>query len=335
VGGSARLLYYAPKTAYNKAVRAEAERPAAVEEMVAEAFRRLFLKPGADHHSDFVKELEKGGKLALMFEKETESSYVFKLYNVKEGGGLVDLGIGLWIEKVGKGIIYALKFDDVERWLEFFKRELEAAERAAEEVKGRLPVEDRFPYMLSWVNSDVAITRNKDARMLEMTTSHLWQLVETHALFGWSYVTVSGVSLALEGPKPQFYAYTSLQRLDEAIKKSAESCWLKMLGIKAGSWEGLKRWVSDHWDEVISMAKRRLEGVKVGSGFDLAGALKDLEGLKNELDDDNIAREVVAPALLLLQAERLGVNETTLRHLGAVISGAIAETGTCPRRWGW
>ncbi len=321
VGGSAWLLYYAPKTAYNKAVRAEAERPAAVEEMVAEALCRLFLKPGADHHSDFVKELEKGGKLALMFEKETESSYVFRLYNVKEGGGLVDLGIELWIEKVGKGIIYALKFDNVERWLEFFKPELEAAMKAAEEVKERLPVEDRFPYMLGWVNSDVAITRNKDARMLEMTTSHLWQLAETHALFGWSYVTVSGVSLALEGPKPQFYAYTSLQRLDEAIKKSAESYWLKMLGIKAGSWDGLKQWVSDHWDEVISMAKRRLEGVKVGSGFDLAGALKELEGLKNELDDDNIAREVVAPALLLLQAERLGVNETTLRYLGAVISG--------------
>jgi hypothetical protein len=75
------------------------------------------------------------------------------------------------------------------------------------------------------------------------------------------------------------------------------------------------------------MAKRRLEGVKVGSGFDLAGALKELEGLKNELDDDNIAREVVAPALLLLQAERLGVNETMLRYLGAVISGAIGGDG--------
>jgi hypothetical protein len=171
VGGSAWLLYYAPKTAYNKAVRAEAERPAAVEEMVAEALRRLFLKPGADHHSDFVKELEKGGKLALMFERETESSYVFKLYNMKEGGGLVDLGIELWIEKVGKGIIYALKFDDVERWLEFFKQELEAGMKAAEEIKGRLPVEDLFSYMVGWVDSDVAITRNKDARMLEMTTS--------------------------------------------------------------------------------------------------------------------------------------------------------------------
>jgi len=51
VGGSARLLYYAPKTAYVKAERAGVERPAAVEELVAEALRRLFLKPGADHYS--------------------------------------------------------------------------------------------------------------------------------------------------------------------------------------------------------------------------------------------------------------------------------------------
>jgi len=35
----------------------------------------------------------------------------------------------------------------------------------------------------------------------------------------------------------------------------------------------------------------------------------------------------VAPALLLIQAERLGVNETTLRHFGAVVSGAIGGDG--------
>jgi glycosyltransferase involved in cell wall biosynthesis len=45
VGGSAWLLYYSPKRAYLKAEKAKAERPAAVEEMVAEAFRRLFLSP--------------------------------------------------------------------------------------------------------------------------------------------------------------------------------------------------------------------------------------------------------------------------------------------------
>ena len=53
-GGSARLLYYTPRTAYLKAERAKVEKPAAVEEMVAEALRRLFLKPGADHHRGFV-----------------------------------------------------------------------------------------------------------------------------------------------------------------------------------------------------------------------------------------------------------------------------------------
>jgi hypothetical protein len=298
-----------------------------VEELAAEALRRLFLKPGTDHYSRFVEELTKGGKLALRFDRETGSSYVFRLFRIEEGSGLVDLGIELWIEKVGKGIIYFLKFDDVERWQEIFKPELEAEMKAAAEVGRRLPIEDLFPYMLGWVNSDVAVTRNKDARMLEMTTSHLWQLAETHALFGWSYVTVSGVSLTLEGPKPQFYAYTSLQRLDEAIKKSAESGWLKMLDIKARSWDGLKQWVSDHWDEVINAVKKQLKDVKVGSGFDLAGALEELEALRDRLNDDKVAREVVAPALLLIQAERLGVNETTLKYLGAVTSGAIGGDG--------
>jgi len=43
----------------------------------------------------------------------------------------------------------------------------------------------------------------------------------------------------------------------------------------------------------------------VGSGFDLAGALKELKSLKSSLADDRTAREVTAPALLLIQAEKL------------------------------
>jgi len=328
VGGSAWLFYYSPKTAYNEAEKAKAEKPAAVEELVAEAFRRLFLKPGADRHRGFVEELVKGGKLALELEekktKKTES-YVFRLYRVKEGGEFKELGIKLRIEKEGAGIVYTLELDAERR--EFFAQKLEAAEKAAEELKERWPVEDRFPYMLSWVNSDVAITRNNDARKLEMTTSYLWQLAETHALFDWSYITVFGVSLTLEGPKPQFRAHTSLDKLDEAIKRSAESGWLKMLGIKAESWDGLKQWVAGNWDEVISAVERRLKGVKIGPRFDLAKALEELKGLKSRLDDDKIAREVVAPALLLIQGERLGVNEEALRHFGAVASGAIDGDG--------
>jgi hypothetical protein len=200
VGGSARLLYYMPKTAHDKAIKASAERPAAVEEMVAEALRRLFLKPGADHYSNFVKELEKGGKLALIFDRETESSYVFRLYNMKEGGGLVDLGIKLRIAKVGEGITYTLTFN-MKMWRGFFEQELEAAVKAAEVVRERLHVEDRFPYMLGWVDSDVAIIRRRNKRVLEMTTSHLWQLVETHALFGWSRGAGLRMNLTLEGPK--------------------------------------------------------------------------------------------------------------------------------------
>jgi hypothetical protein len=65
----------------------------------------------------------------------------------------------------------------------------------------------------------------------------------------------------------------------------------------------------------------------VGSGFDLTRALKELEALRDMLNDDKIAREVVAPALLLVQAEKLGVNKTTLRYFAAVASGAIGGDG--------
>ncbi len=323
VGGSAWLLYYAPSMAYFKAKKAKAERPVAVGELVAEAFRRLFLKPGADHYRGFVEELTRGGKLALMLDRKTESSYVFRLYRVEEDGGLKELGVKLRIAKVREGITYALELDDVERRRELFRQKLEAAMKAAEEVKRRLLVEDRLLYMAGWVDSDVAISEGR----LVMSTSHLWQLAETHALFDWSYVTVLGVNLTLEGPKPQFYAYTSLEKLDEAIKRSAEDGWLKILGVEVESWDGLKRWVADHWGEVIDAVKRRLESVKAGSGFDLAGALEELKGLKSRLDDDKVAREAVAPALLLIQAERLGVNETTLRYFGAVVSGVVGGDG--------
>jgi hypothetical protein len=326
VGGSAWLLYYTPKTAYDKAKKARAERPVAVEEMVAEALRRLFLKPGADHHRGLVEELTKGGKLALELEekktKEKTESYVFKLFRVEEDGGLRKLGVKLRISKVGVGITYALEFG-VERGRELFRQELEAAVKAVEEVKALLTVKDRLPYMLSWVNSDVAISGGR----LVMTTSYLWQLAETHALFDWTYIAVRGVGLTLEGPKPQFYAHTSHEKLDETIRRSAEGGWLKMLGVETESWYGLKQCVVDHWDEVINMVKRRLEGVKASSSFDLAGALVELKGLKSRLNDDKTAREVVAPALLLIQAERLGVNETTLRYFGAVASGAIDGDG--------
>jgi hypothetical protein len=320
VGGSAWLLYYAPKTAYDRAKKAKAERPAAVEELVAEAFRRLFLKPGADRHSRFVEELTKGGRLALMFDRETESAYVFKLYNMKEGGGLVDLGISLWIAKVGEGekagITYTLIFD-VERWRGFFKPELEVAMKVAEEVGGRLPVEDSLLYMLGWADSDVAISRNKKGeRVLQMSTSHLWQLAETHALFGWSVVGLR-MSLTLEGPKLQVMVEAPLDRLDEAIRRSAGGGWLKMLGVEAESWENLKQRIVENWDVVVDAAVRRLsEGVR-----------GELEALRNKLNNDKIAREVVAPALLLIQAEKLGVNEETLKYFAAVISSTIGGDG--------
>jgi tetratricopeptide (TPR) repeat protein len=365
VGGSAWLLYYAPVTAYIKAKKAEVGRPVAVEEMVAEAFRRLFLKPGADHYRGFV-ELLGSGRLALMLEDKTKSSYVFELFRLEEGG-LKELGVKLRISKVGEGegIVYTLELNA--SWREFFAQKLEVAIKAAEEVGRRLPVEDLFSYMVGWVDTDVAIARNeKKKRVLAMGTSHLWQLAETHALFGWSNIAVSRVSLTLEGPKPQFQARTSLEKLDRAIRRSAEGGWVKMLGDKEGledlkhvkSWEGLKQWVAGHWGIVVDAAVRRLREVLTGEelekllapeGGDAAEKRKGrqvasrdkpkdgekvleklerkLKALRDRLNNDKIAREIVAPALLLIQAERLGVNERTLRYFGAVVSGAIGGDG--------
>jgi hypothetical protein len=327
VGGSARLLYYAPITAYIKVEKARAGRSAAVEELVAEAFRRLFLKPGANHYRGFVEELAKGGRLALMFEKETDSSYVFSLYRLEEGGKLVELeGVKLRIAKVEevKTIVYTLDID-VEKGQRFFGPELGTGVKAAGVVGGRLPVEDRFPYMLGWIDSDVAIRRKGSKRMLEMSTSHLWQLAETHALFDWPYVAVHGVNLTLEGPKPLFDTKSSLENLDNAIRISAEGGWLMMLSDRMGladlmhvkSWDGLKRWVVENWSSVVEAAVRRLGG----------NVRSELEALRDALNDDKIAREVVAPALLLIQAERLGVNETALKYFAAVVSGAIDGDG--------
>ena len=212
-----------------------------------------------------------------------------------------------------EGIVYFLEFEDVERWRDFFKPELEMAAKAAEEVKERLLVEDRLPYMLGWVASNVAISEGH----LEMSTSHLWQLAETHALFDWPYIAVPGVKLTLEGPKPLFRAGTTLVELDEAIRRSAESGWLKMLGIRAESWKELKQWVVENWDVVVDAAVGQLgEGVR-----------SELEALGDRLNDDKVARKVVAPALLLIQAEKLGVNEESLKYFGAVISGAIGGGG--------
>ena len=320
--GSVWLLYYTPKTAYKNAEKAKVERPAAMEELVSEALRRLLLKPGADRYRGFVEELTKGGRLALMFDRETKSSYVFKLYRLEEGG-LKELGVELRISKVGEGegagINYTLVFD-MERWQVFFKQGLEVGVKAAEEVGGRLPVEDSLLYMLGWVDSDVAIS----GRRLVMGTSHLWQLAETHALFGWSVVGLR-TTLTLEGPKLMVDVEAPLERLDEAISRSARNGWLKVLGVETGledlmhvkSWEGLKRWVADHWGIVVDAAVRRLGG----------GVRSELEALRDRLNDDKIAREAIAPALLLMQAERLGVDETTLKYFAAAVSGAIDGDG--------
>jgi hypothetical protein len=123
------------------------------------------------------------------------------------------------------------------------------------------------------------------------------------------------------------------------------------------SWDGLKRWVAKNWDivvkaavsqlhEVLKEELRRLlapegrdapEGRKGGQdaprdkqkdGINVREELRSrLNALGDMLNDDKIAREVAAPAPLLIQAEKLDVNETTLRYFGAVASGAIGGDG--------
>jgi hypothetical protein len=63
--------------------------------------------------------------------------------------------------------------------------------------------------------------------------------------------------------------------------------------------------------------------------------LEELKGLKSKLADDKTAREVITPALLLMQEERLGVDETPLKNTSSQqFLAQYAETDTCLRRWG-
>jgi hypothetical protein len=321
-GGSARLLYYAPSTAYDRAEKARAERAATVGEMIAEALRRLFLKPGADYYRNFVELLGSGG-LALRLERETETSLVFRLLKPEGGGRLAELkGIKLRIVKVGEeaGRAYFLELDA--RWREFFKQELEIVWKAAEELKERWPAEDPFPYMSGWSASDISISGERGARKLYMGSSHFWQVAETKVLFGWSDAVRLHVSLTLEGPKLQLLVHAPLGNLDGAVGRSAEGGWLKRLGVEAGSWDELKRWAIDNWSGVVEAAVRRLDE-KTLTKEELEG----LNALRGKLDDDKIAREAVAPALLLVQAEKLGVGGESLRYFAMVISGAIGGDG--------
>jgi len=316
-GGAAWLLYYAPRTAYNKAEKTKAEGAAAVEGMIAETLRRLFLKPGADYYRNFVELLGSGG-LALIEEEKTDTSLVFKLFRFEEGGKPVELeGVKLRIEKVGEetGVTYFLELDA--RWREFFGHELGMVREAAEELRERWPVEDSLPYMLGWSASDVSIHRAKNTKMLQMGSSYFWQVAETKVLFSWSNAVGLRVGLTLEGPKLQLLVHAPLGNLDGAVRRSAEGGWLKRLDIKAGSWDDLKRQVAERWRGVVDVAVRHL-GEETRS---------ELEELRDKLNDDKIAREAVAPALLLIQAEKLGVNEESLSYFAAVVSGAIGGDG--------
>jgi hypothetical protein len=315
------LLYYTPHTAYYYAEKAGRGGITTVEEAVVEAFRRLFLKPGAERYSRFVDRVLKAarqrGGLALEPEPREESgkTWVFKVAGLE--------GVKLVVSKIGESASWTFVLLLDSRWREFFREELGAVERVATTLKERWRSELPLPHMLGWLASDVSISRGKPS----MSTSSFWQAAVTKALFGWSDSVGLELNLTLEGPKLAFLFRTSADVLDEAVRRDAEEGWLKLLGIEARSWRELKHKVAEHWDMVVEAVKKRLKDVEVGSGFYLAGAFEELEGLASKLDDDKIAREVVAPALLLMQAESLGVDETTLRYFGAVLWGALGGDG--------
>jgi len=321
-GGSVWLLYYVPITAYNKAKRIKAEGAAAVEGMIAEALRRLFLKPGADYYSRFVDMLTKGGGLALMLEGETKTSLVFKLFKLEEGSNPVELeGIRLRIGGIREGAsrTYILELDT--SWRKFFEHELKIVEETAGRLRDRWPIEDPLPYMLGWSASDVSIHGERGARELYMTSSHLWQIAETKVLFGWSDAVRLHMNLTLEGPRLQLLVHAPLGNLDGAVGRSAEGGWLSKLGVEAKSCDELKRWAVESWRDVVEAAVRHLGG----------DVQEELNALRDKLNDDKVAREAIAPALLLMQAERLGGDEEAykdaLRYFAMVISGAIGGDG--------
>jgi hypothetical protein len=319
------LLYYAPKTAYSRAERTGGGGITTVEEAVAEAFRRLFLKPGAERYSRFVDKVleaarQRGGLVLEPEPKEEgKKTWMFKVAGLE--------GVKLMVSKIGKSASWTFALSLDSRWREFFREELGAVERVATTLKERWRVESPLPYMSGWLASDVSIRR----KQLIMSTSSLLQAAVTKALFGWSDAVRLGLSLTLEGPKLVLRFHTSADVLDEAVRRDAEEGWLKLLGIEARSWRGLKHKVAEHWGVVVEAVKKRLESVEVSSGFDLTRALEELEGLKSKLDDDKVAREVMVPALLLVQAEKLGsdekMHEAALSYLGAVLWGGVGGDG--------
>ncbi|MFP3193117.1 MAG: PaRep2b protein [Thermoproteus sp.] len=302
-GGAARLLYYAPNTAYNKAERTKVEGATTVEETIAEALRRLFLKPGAEYYRGFIKKFLERGHLIL--ERGAEETPVYRVV------GLKDVKLKGEREKVKT---YVLMFGA--RWREVFKHELAVVDNAVKELKEHWPLEDPLPYMLGWLASDVSIDavvgrRNK---VLHMSSSHFWQVAETKVLFGWSDAVRLRMSLTLEGPKLQLLVHAPIGKLDEAVKSSR---WLRSLGVEAGGWEDLKRWAIDNWRDVVDAAARWLGG----------GVRGELNALVKRLNDDKVAREAIAPALLLIQAEKLGIDKETVKYFAMVVSAAIGGDG--------
>jgi hypothetical protein len=236
-------------------------------------------------------------------------------------------GVKLVVSKIGESASWSFVLLLDSRWREFFREELGAVERVATTLKRRWRSESPLPHMSGWLASDVSMSRGKPS----MSTSSLLQAAVTKALFGWSDSVGLELNLTLEGPKLAFLFRTSADVLDKAVRRDAEEGWLKSLGIEARSWRELKHKVAEHWGVVVETLKKRLESVEVSSCLYLTRALEELEGLKSILDDDKVAREVMAPALLLVQAEKLGsdekMHEAALSYFGAVLWGAVGGDG--------
>jgi len=133
-------------------------------------------------------------------------------------------------------------------------------------------------------------------------------------------VKLVGLSPTLKGAKPIYQLKASVDVLDDEIRRSA---WLKKIFGEVRGWSSLKTFVRQHWDEVVKAAERRLEDVVPLE--EVRKAVEELKEAGKNLDVDKVARELVAPALLLLSAERLG--EKTLLYIGMLTAAAIQGDG--------
>ena len=256
---------------------------------------------------------------------------------IKEGGGVLELR-SKRVTKRGYAVyetnISWVKLRFVETYvLSFTRRKGEEifrplVERARETARKVAVPEDGHLYMLGYMASDVAVHK----KWLTMGTTQLWQLALTWALFRWSYVLPNAVLFTGRGAHVNIATYAPIDVFNRAITTAdiygnRRNVWLEeaLGGAEIRSWSDLKKAVAARWESVVDAAKRQMRNIefmfKAGS---LEELLRRLEEAGDRLSDDKVAREVVPPALLLLQTP----SKEALRRFGMMLSAEIDGDGT-------